>query len=725
MDPRAQERTGFQEGAPYDPSIDLRTDFVMVYGLNDTTRQRIARWREAGYRIHVMTGISWGQYQDYLNGGWDGEDHWGDAQAGPDQAPLLHGRNPEVPYMVPTLTFTEYLIEKLRPLIDLDVEAVHLEEPEFWDSGGYSDAFKREWQSFYGEAWEPPHGTVDAHFRAGRLKQHLLTRSLDRVTTVLRDEALRRGKDLRFYVPTHSLLNYTQWQIISPESRLRALPAVHGAVAQVWTGTSRTPNVYAGVHAERTLWTAYLEYGISQDLTRGTDRILWFLHDPIEDHAGRTWEDYRSNYQRTLVASLLHPGVARFEVAPWPNRIFNRPYLREGRAERVPIPPEYATSYLVAMQTLRDMDQPVLGGAEPASSGPRIGVVLSDTAMFQRGAVGLGENSERYDGLQDALSDEGRARLSFSGFYGLALPPLFQGQRVTPLQLEALLDNTAVLDDFDVVVLSYEFQKPATPALHLALAGWVRRGGAVLYVGDGSDPYHAVRDWWTGRYPTPAHHLAEVLGVSIDDAAGAAGAAGAGRLVPVGAGWARFVAADPASYSRSPAQAAELVDQVRELAEAAGHQWSAGRWLSVRRGPYLAGAVVPEEAAGVAGPEPVTVAGTYLDLLDPDLAVVTDKEVGPGQVTWLRDLAYEPQEHQVLASAARIDAVNVTGGELVFTGEGPAGVTMLTALRVAAPPSAVTAGGEPVEWRHDPGAGVLWVRYEGIPTGIEVRVRLG
>ena len=43
-----REATGFQEQAPYDESIDLRTDFVMVYGLNDTTPQRIARWREAG-----------------------------------------------------------------------------------------------------------------------------------------------------------------------------------------------------------------------------------------------------------------------------------------------------------------------------------------------------------------------------------------------------------------------------------------------------------------------------------------------------------------------------------------------------------------------------------------------------------------------------------------------------------------------------------------------------
>ena len=467
------ELTGFQEQAPYDESIDLRTDFVMVYGLNDTTPQRIARWREAGYRVHLMTGISWGTYQDYLDGRWDGSGHWDDAQTAGDGSPILHGESTDIPYMVPTFNFTEYLVQKLRPIIELGVEGIHLEEPEFWARAGYSESFKREWQAFFNEPWQPPHSTPEAHFRSGQLKQHLLSRSLDRVTSVLRDEALQHGRQVRFYVPTHSLLNYTQWQIISPESRLRTLPSIDGAIAQVWTGTSRTPNVYAGKVAERTFETAYLEYGIAQDLTRGTDRRMWFLHDPIEDHPDRTWEDYLANWQRTLIASLLHPGVARYEVAPWPNRIFNRPYLREGSTERELIPPDTATSYLIAMNSLRDLDQPDVRWAQ---EGPRIGIALSDTAMFQRWAPG-GE-SGHYDGLQDALALEGREQLHFSDFYGLALPPLYDGQRVCPVQLENVLDTPDALDDVDVLVLSYEFQKPLAPGIHYALAGWVSRGGA-------------------------------------------------------------------------------------------------------------------------------------------------------------------------------------------------------------------------------------------------------
>ncbi len=583
MGPRENETTGFQEQAPYDESIDLRTDFVMVYGMNDTTVERIARWREAGYRVHLMTGVSWGNYQDYLGGEWDGAEHWGDSQTDGNGDRIVHGTRQDMPYMVPTIGFTDYLIEKLRPVLALGVEGVHLEEPEFWARAGYSDSFKREWRASYGEDWEPPHSSAEAHFRAGKLKQHLLTRSLDRVTTVLRDEALQQGRDVQFYVPTHSLLNYTQWQIVSPESKLRQLPAVDGAIAQVWTGTSRTPNVYAGRSRERTFETAYLEYGIAQDLTRGTDDRLWFLHDPIEDYPDRTWEDYRANYQRTLVASLLHPGVSRYEVSPWPNRVFNRPYLREGSDERQLIPPDYATGYLIAMQTLRDLDQPDI---EWVNDGPAIGVFLSDTAMFQRWRPGGDTAGGHYDGLQDALALDGRDQLVFSDFYGITLPPLFDGQRVCPVQLEILVDTPGMLDEFDVLILSYEFQKPLSAAVHYALAGWVSRGGALLYVGDGSDPYHEIREWWTGRYPTCVHHLAEALGADI----------AAPGPQQIGTGWVQFLPADPASFTESPEQAAEFVATTRALAERAGHGWTPSSWLSVRRGPYLVAAMLSEGA---------------------------------------------------------------------------------------------------------------------------------
>ena len=87
----------------------------------------------------------------------------------------------------------------------------------------------------------------------------------------------------------------TLWgqEIVSPESSLLDLPGIDGYIAQVWTGTSRTENTYEGETKERTFETAYLEYGVMQELVRGTNRRMWFLADPIEDNPRHDWNDYR------------------------------------------------------------------------------------------------------------------------------------------------------------------------------------------------------------------------------------------------------------------------------------------------------------------------------------------------------------------------------------------------------------------------------------------------
>ena len=78
--PRTQELTGYQTSSPYRKTIDFANDFVMVYGIDATMPQRIREYREAGFVVHLMTGIAWGNYQDYLDGRWDGKDHWDESQ---------------------------------------------------------------------------------------------------------------------------------------------------------------------------------------------------------------------------------------------------------------------------------------------------------------------------------------------------------------------------------------------------------------------------------------------------------------------------------------------------------------------------------------------------------------------------------------------------------------------------------------------------------------------
>ncbi|MBM4025260.1 MAG: hypothetical protein FJ280_07620, partial [Planctomycetes bacterium] len=336
---RELELTGFQEPGSYTPAYDLRNDFVMVYGIHKSRIAALQSWVDQGYVPHLMTGIAWGDYQDFRDR--HGRDLMSLAQIEADGREKMH--HPGVPYIVPSIEFADYLTEQLKPMIDAGVRAIHLEEPEFWAGTGFSPAFAREWQLYYREPYVRADSSPDAQYKASRLKHYLYGRALRRVAEACKEYAFQKHqRDLRIYVPTHSLISYTQISMVSPQSSLIDSAVVDGCIAQVWTGTARFPNVYHGQAAERTFEGAFLEYGVMQELVRGTNRRMWFLADPVEDNPRHDWDDYRVNYKATLIASLLQPHIWHYEICPWPSRIFLGKYPA-GSPDAQPIPGAYAT----------------------------------------------------------------------------------------------------------------------------------------------------------------------------------------------------------------------------------------------------------------------------------------------------------------------------------------------------------------------------------------------
>lgn len=665
---RREERTGFQESAPYRAAYDLQTDFIMVYGIDNTMPERIRQWKEKGYIVHLMTGVAWGNYQKYLNGEIDGRSHWDEAQMDRNGDHIIHGDTPDIPYMVPTLSYTSFLAGPIRLAVDAGVEAIHLEEPEFWVNGGYSEAFKREWRLYYKEPWSAPHESPDAQFRASKLKAYLYTRSLDRLCTELKEYALTTyGRDLRFYVPTHSLINYTQWRIVSPESQLIDLPSIDGYIAQIWTGTSRTANVYHGIRKERTFETAYLEYGIMQELVRGTDRRMWFLHDPIEDNPNYTWTDYKQNYFQIVTASLLHPAVSHYEVSPWPKRVFEGKYPSEDGKGKEGIPPEYATTLLNVMHTLGNMEQELEQTDETMQ---QVGVLIADSAMFQRLRMDdqAPDQLTKYDGTNtEAFGMEGDTEmLDFSPFYGLALPLLKHGIPIRPVQLDNVRRFPHYLKDYRVLLLSYEFMKPEYPDLHFALAGWVRNGGALVYVGDDSDAYHSIRAWWNeggSNYYSPREHLFEQLDLQ-----------GAGNGVyHAGKGAVGYLAVAPDECAKSVEGAAALRRTVAETIKALGDpgfQLHPKHYFQMRRGPYIIAAVLNESIADT----PLTISGQLVDLFDPALSVLQEVKIEAGEQAFLFDLEKgRPVDVAIgcIAASSRIETLALSESGFEFQVKGP------------------------------------------------------
>jgi hypothetical protein len=692
----AEERLSFQTSGPWSPRSNLNADVAMVYGIGPRMPSNIETWKQRGYTIHVMTGVAWGQYQDYLNGQFDGQNHWDQAQTEADGKLILHGGNRNVPYISPGENYGRYLAIGVKRALDAGAEAIHLEEPEFWARGGWEENFKREWKDYYHEDWQPPNSTPDAQYRASKLKYYLYRRALSQIFDFVRQYGNEQHRQIRCYVPTHSLINYAHWKIVSPESSLIDVGA-DGYIAQVWTGTARTANVYEGRRKERTFETAFLEYGAMQNLVRASGRRIWYLNDPIEDNPNHDWEDYRVNWESTLTASLLQPEVWRYEIMPWPDRVFNsRHPLRGGAAgeERSQIPKPYATELQTVIGALGDMRQT---GVRWENAGTRnIGVLVSDTMMFQR-------------------ADPQPSDANLGSFYGLALPLLKRGVPVEPVQIESS-GSPRFLGRYQLLLLTYEGQKPPRPEFHANLAKWVRDGGALVVVDDDRDPYNDAREWWnTAPYAfrTPRQHLFEALGIARD----ATGLHKAGRGVVL------RLALSPAALTYKEDGAATVRNAVHEAAAAVKLPWKESNSLVLRRGPYVIADGLDES---IPGAPPYIIRGRYLNLFDPELGILNDVAVEAGTRRLLLDLnATRPGEFRVLAGACRIKEEKVEGGTLRFLADGIAETDAVVRIAAPAAPAAVLLGGRAADpSQYEYAAGTLRLRFANSPDPVAVEIRL-
>lgn len=672
-------KTGFQEIEPWSSEIDLQTDFVMVYGLNESLESRMQQYRERGYKVHLMLGCAWGNYKEYLCGRWDGKEHWDECQTDRNGNPILHGV--DTPYMVPTRSFIQYLTEHLCTLIDKGITEIYMEEPEFWEAGGYSEAFKKEYLAYYGVDWEPPHTNINAKYRSSRLKAYLYGRLVRHLSRNIKEYGRKTGKEIHFYVATHSLVNYAQWKIMSPESRLLDVDEVDGFIAQVWTGTSGTGNVYEGHYKSRTFETAYLEYGIMQELVKGTDKEVWFLQDPVEDNPEHGWEEYEDKYKKTLTAALFWPDVDHYEVCPWPNRVFKGRYPRKvGLAEgMIPtedmegaknIPDTYATFLASMIQTLGDMTK-----GENETEKDAVGVFLADSCMYQRTYPDHVEHHGQkinLSGMEDWMNrlifqkEEERQLLlsmekmeyaykeccAFPDWFGLTLPLLKYGLPIQLVYFDHMVRYDEYLRKYRYLILSYEFMKPESEEFHHKLVEWVKQGGTLFYIGKDFDPYNYLQEWWQKFFcDTPAQHLFAEFGMDKEPANG---------CYRIGEGNVLVWNEVPALLSVNEAIADKYRNWIREGLKMGGYHWKMCNYLSVRRDPYIVIASMQESDMGSV----YTKEGLFVDLYEDKYPVVERVLVEPGQEKLLFDLEKIKEDVRIIATAARIENMVCENGQL-------------------------------------------------------------
>ena len=690
----AQEvKTTFQTASHWKPTIDGRSDAVMVYGTGGspemTFKNRVESWQKRGYTTHFMTGIAWGGYSDYFTGKWDGKPHMDEGQKDAKGDTILH--NPGTPYIVPTLNYLKYFKEtQVKPVIDAGIREIFLEEPEFWAYAGYSDSFKREWQEYYGFPWRAQHLSAENTYLSNKLKYHLYYRALNEAFTYAKEYGKEKGMDIRCYVPTHSLINYSMWHIVSPEASLASMKNCDGYIAQVWTGTSRVPNYFNGARKERVFETAFLEYGSMESMTRSTGRKMFFLTDPIED-APKDWADYKQNYQATFTAQLLYPQIADYEVMPWPARIYEGLYrVSANSEEKARIPRFYSTQMQIMVNTLNFM--PLSKNKVSGSQG--ISVLMANSLMFQR-------SLEPVEGYEDP---------QLSNFFGLALPLLKRGVPVSITHLE----NTGYADtwkDVKVLLMTYSNMKPLDPKAHQDLADWVKKGGIIVYCGRDNDPYQSVLEWWNqngNTYTAPSQHLFQLMQMPEIAEDG---------VYQYGKGRVYLVRQDPKEFVMQAAGDQSLLSVI----EKAYGKLEYKNHFYLERGPYVLAAVVDENAVSSA---PLQLNGSYIDLFDPKLPCLKYKTVPPGEQAFLFDIDAVSQKNrpQVLAAASRQSDEIIGKKSYSFIAKSPAETDNVMRILLPKKPKEieVSCSSFTSEWDED--THTLLLQFENHPEGVQVKI---
>lgn len=690
-------KTTFQTSRAWMPEIDNRADAVMVYGVggnpsdkergHNSVEERIASWRERGYKVDFMTGIAWGEYQDYFTGQWDGQWHLDEGQVRASGDTIWHGHM--VPYIVPTMNYLKYFKEtQIKRVIDAGVTNIYLEEPEFWAKSGYSEAFKREWKEYYGTDWRPQHESPEATYMSSKLKYHLYYRALNEVCSYAKEYGKGKGLDVKCYVPTHSLLNYSQWQIVSPEASLASLSCIDGYIAQVWTGTSREPDYFDGVAKERVFETAFLEYGCMASMTAPTGRTVWFLTDPIEDWS-RDWEDYRRNYHATFTAQLLYPQHNQYEIMPWPERIYTGLYNKDASSdEKIRIPSDYSTMMQIMLNALQQM--PLSENTVNGSQG--ISVMMANSLMFQRYPI-----HEGYDDPQ------------LSNFYGMAMPLVKKGVPVHIMHMENLGFSKA-LADTKVLVMTYSNMKPLDPKAHEYLAKWVEKGGHLLYVGRDNDPFQGISEWWnTGdnNFSTASDHLFSLMGIAAGAPSGD---------YEYGKGRVKILRQDPKEFVLSRNGAKPYLPAVEELY---GSKLDEKNNFVLDRGVYKLVAVMDESVDNT----PYHLEGMFIDLYDPTLPIYKSVDVMPGTQKLFFDLSKVKQgKPAILTAASRAENETIADGSFTYTAKCPINTVNVSRVLLPRAPKKVSVNGTDVLDKAcwDEESHTYLLRFDNNPDGMDV-----
>ncbi len=462
-------RTTFQASRIYADIYNIHTDSVMVYSSAD---DNFKSWYHAGdYVIDMMIAINRAG-KDYLN---LDKDNYDDIQMDASGNYIVHTADTQW-YMVPSESWIEFAWSNLlEPVIEkYHPQSIALEEPEMWIRSGYSEAFKREWEDYYGEEWQAPNSSAEANLKANLLKTYLFERILIELSSRVKE--LSPGTQV--YIASHSTVNYTAWSITAGLNTYLATGAIDGVIGQTWADTHNSAFAYNGTNVRDNFTNAYIEYCSYVDSVEGTN--FYALADPMADGKNYKEADLQYIYRQSIAAQLMQPEINRFQVLPWVSRAYAN------------VSPDYRTVQAQIFEMLND-----IGGQKINMSAgtPGIAYLASDSLSWMN-------------------SGNGWALSTANGMYGICAPLVRAG---VPVKMKAMeqIYTAKDLEGVNLLIVSFDTSVPLSEEVNIAIADWVKAGGTMLYVG-GHNQYWNIDDhFFWAKDKTPLDNLFKHLGLDI------------------------------------------------------------------------------------------------------------------------------------------------------------------------------------------------------------------
>ena len=676
-------KTFFQTNAYYDARIAIPVDAVVIHPHNDMhshAMQMQDSWKRLSVPLGRMFFADSDDSNEYWTGLWDGKKHTDEVETLADGTlQLCAGVRP---YMLATPGWTRYLESKVDISLNNGIDAVLPEEPLAHVFSGYEDAFKKAWSEYYKTPWQPENKNIYARYRTAALKSKLyfdLEKDILEHTKQRAEELIR---SIDFIVPIHSLYSNVSAGLVAPLGTSLDIEGVDGYIGQIWTGPVNWCLQNYRSDNKSFFASAYALYDYFVQLTVGTPKKLWLLVDPVEDDPNHQWQEFEQWYKHCVTAMLLMRDTERYEVLPWPSRIFLPGHQTGGGT---PAPVHFRRLVLSITQALQDM--PLGGQWLGGMNDYGIGIAVSDSLMWQR-----------------------KEGAKVQGIYAMILPLLQEGVQVSSAVMERAEDSE-YMSRFKVLVLSYEDWKPYRKQIQDGIVKWVQQGGVLVVLGADGDELDKVEDFWWQKegYNSALSALLHELDYKIN----------ASAPKEFGQGWVLREKRSPSEFSKSKIASEIYLPLICQALEKTGiNEFQPTGYFAMKRGDYVIAHSIRED---------FRMKGCFVDIFDDNLAVIDEIFLKKGQSGIYRDVSEKIKSNvpSVLQTSYRLIDQDDTEGQLRFIVKGPEENTCVARLFPAGYKIQKVegiAGDQEIEVCYEQENGTIKVTFPNHAEGVGVTV---